>query len=255
MTAANGGTWLNLLHRICDRADAMSLAYFRGGKLEVQTKPDGSFVTRVDTEIEAAAREMLARLEPELGILGEEFGASGSADNRCIIDPIDATANFIRGIPIFGTLAAIEIGGEVIAGMASAPALGTRWSAARGDGAHRNGNRIHVSSTARIEDAHLFHSGNACMQESGHLDAVMRLSLRTSRQRGFGDFYQGVLVAEGAGDIALDFGIAPWDIAALKIIVEEAGGKATSAAGNPSIYEGSCISTNGILHSAVIAAL
>jgi histidinol-phosphatase len=251
----NGAAWLKLLDAICNEADRIALAYYRGSNLAVRSKSDGSLVTRADVEIETVAREMTARLEPGLGTLGEEFGESGSAKARLIIDPIDATYNFVRGIPIFATLAAVEADGEVLGGMVSAPALATRWSAVRDAGARRNQQRIRVSSVDRIEQAQLFHAGFDSMGQSGYLDAVMRLARRTRRQRGFGDFYQDVLIAEGAGEIALDFGIAPWDIAALKIIVEEAGGTATSAGGKTSIYEGSWISTNGLLHGAVIEAL
>jgi len=246
--------WLTLLVPVADAADAIASRYFRGTALQTAYKADGSQVTRADREIEQVVRQMVGELSPGLGVLGEEFGAVPGRDAaRLIVDPIDATHNFVRGIPIFATLLAIEDRGEIVAGMVSAPALGTRWSAARGAGAYRNGQRIRVSGVARLEDAQLFHAGLAAMRS--RRAAVVALAGRVARSRGFGDFYQDVLVAEGAGEVAVDFGIAPWDIAPLMVIVEEAGGRATSASGERTIYAGDFVSSNGLLHDAVLDAL
>lgn len=246
--------WRELLAQIAAAADGIALRHFRNPALRVENKRDVSPVTQADREIEQAARRIVGDRHPELGVLGEEYGeTNGASRARLIIDPIDATQNFVRGIPIFATLLAIEDRGEIVAGMVSAPALGTRWSAVRGGGALRNGQRIQVSQVARLEEAQLFHAGLAAM--TTRRNAVVALALRAGRSRGFGDFYQDVLVAEGAGDIAVDFGIAPWDIAPLLVIVEEAGGRATSLAGERTIYAGNFVSSNGLLHEAVLCAL
>lgn len=246
--------WSSLLTAIADAADAIAMRYFRSRALEVQEKPDASLVTGADFEIEEAARRIAGERCPGLGVCGEEYGETqGSEATRLIIDPIDATYNFARGIPIFATLLAIESDGEIVAGLVSAPALATRWSAQRGGGAFRNGEPIRVSRIARLDAAQLFHCALAEMGE--HRQAVLGLASHVQRSRGFGDFYQDVLIAEGAGEIAVDFGLAPWDIAALAIIVEEAGGRATNAKGERTIHAGSLVTSNGLLHEAVIAAL
>jgi histidinol-phosphatase len=247
--------WSGLLTQLADAADAVALRHFRGPTLQTEVKADGTLVTEADREIEAAARRIVAAGYPGLGVLGEEYGETPGAPGgaRLIIDPIDATQNFVRGIPIFATLLAIEERGEVTAGTVTAPALGVRWRAARGAGAFRNGRRIRVSAIERFEEAQLFHAGLAPM--GGRRSAVIELAGRVARTRGFGDFYQDVLVAEGAGEIAIDFGIAPWDVAPLMVIVEEAGGRATSIAGERTIYAGDFLSSNGLLHDAALAAL
>lgn len=252
--ASAPGDWSELLARLADAADAVALRHFRSRPLGVEAKADGTPVTLADREIEQMARQIVAADCPGLGVLGEEYGETGgSAGARLIIDPIDATQNFVRGIPIFATLLAIEEGGEIAAGMVTAPALGVRWSACRGAGAFRNGRPMRVSPIARLAEAQLFHAGLAVM--GGRRAAVVALAGRVARSRGFGDFYQDVLVAEGAGEIAVDFGIAPWDVAPLLVIVEEAGGRATSVAGERTIYAGDFVSSNGLLHDAVLAAL
>src|SRR3989454_7434342 len=211
-----------------DRADEIALHFFRNPGLQVDTKPDLSPVTDADRAIEAMAGRLVRDTHPALGGLGEEGGeAAGTAEARLIIDPIDGTRNFVRGIPVFATLLAIEAGGEVVAGVASAPALGARWHAARGSGAFRDGQRMTVSRIASLERAMLFH-GNLGPGEGGPPPGIAGLIARVERTRGFGDFYQHMLVAEGAGEIAFDPVMHPWDIAALQVIVEEAGGRATS---------------------------
>jgi len=238
-----------------DRADEIALHFFRNPGLQVDTKPDLSPVTEADRVIEAMARRLVRDTHPALGVLGEEEGeAAGTAEARLIIDPIDGTRNFVRGIPVFATLVAIETRGEVVAGVASAPALGARWHAARGSGAFRDGQRIRVSRIASLEHATLFH-GNLGPGEAGPPPGIADLIARVERTRGFGDFYQHMLVAEGAGEAAIDPVVQPWDIAALQVIVEEAGGRATALSGERSIRAKSLLTSNGLLQDSILAIL
>ncbi len=238
--------WLPFLTELADGADELALRWFRATGLRVQEKPDLSPVTEADQAIEAMARKRVRKAHPELGVLGEEEGeAAGTAQARLIIDPIDGTRNFVRGIPVFATLLAIEHGGEVVAGVANA---------ARGGGAFRDRRRIGVSRITALERALLFH-GNLGPGEAGPPRGVAGLIARVERTRGFGDFYQHMLVAEGAGEIALDPVMQPWDIAALQVIVEEAGGQATSLGGERSIYSGSLVTSNGSLHESALRVL
>ena len=247
--------WLPFLTELADGADELALRWFRAAGLRVEAKRDLSPVTEADQAIEAMARSLARKKHRELGVLGEEEGeAAGTAETRLIIDPIDGTRNFVRGIPVFATLLAIETGGEVVAGVASAPALGARWHAARGSGAFRDGRRIMVSGIESLERALLFH-GNLGRGEAGPPPGIAGLIAQVERTRGFGDFYQHMLVAEGAGEIALDPVMQPWDIAALQVIVEEAGGRATGLGGEHSIYAGSLVTSNGPLHESALRAL
>jgi histidinol-phosphatase len=247
--------WLPLLTELADRADKLARRWFRAAGLRVAEKPDLSPVTEADQAIEAMARKLVRERHPELGVLGEEEGeAAGTAETRLIIDPIDGTRNFVRGIPVFATLLAIETGGEVVAGVVSAPALGARWHAARGSGAFRDGRRIAVSRIESLEHAMLFH-GNLGPGEAGPPPGIAGLIARVERTRGFGDFYQHMLVAEGAGEIAVDPVMHPWDIAALQVIVEEAGGRATSLSGERSTYATSLVTSNGLLQEAILEIL
>lgn len=247
--------WLPLLEGIADRADEIALRFFGTKRLRVQEKPDLSPVTEADQAIEAMARELLRERQPNVGVLGEEQGeVAGPSATRLIIDPIDGTRNFVRGIPVFATLLAIETDGEVVAGVVSAPALRARWRAARGSGAFRDGRRLHVSGVRSLDDALLLH-GNLGVQEGGPPPGLARLLTRVGHTRGFGDFYQHMLVAEGAGEIAIDPVMHPWDIAALQVVVEEAGGRTTSLDGERSIYATSLVSSNGAVHDTVLGTL
>ncbi len=248
--------WLTLLHDIADRADAIALAHFRSSRLRVDDKLDGSPVSEADRAIEAMARDLITTRAPGMGVLGEEEGDSASQNGtRLIIDPIDGTRNFVRGVPIFATLLAVEESGRVVAGVVSAPALGERWHATRGGGAHARTRRLQVSTVAELSRAHILH-GDIGGRAEGRTPAGLHSLLRAAeRTRGFGDFYQHVLVAEGAGDVALDFKMQPWDIAAVKIVVDEAGGRATTLSGDDSIYGGSLVSSNGLLHAAATTIL
>ncbi|HXZ85896.1 MAG TPA: inositol monophosphatase family protein, partial [Myxococcota bacterium] len=178
---------------------------------------------------------------------------SGGA--RLIVDPIDATKNFVRGIPIFGTLLALELGGEIAAGLVSAPALHTRWSAARGCGAFENGRRIRVSGVRELADAMLFHGSLTGDEVGGSQPQVLALARATARQRGFGDFYQHALVAAGCGEIAFDPGLKPWDVAPFFVLVEEAGGRITGVKGERSLDARIFVTSNGWLHAEALALL
>jgi len=248
--------WLPLLAEIADRSDEIARRLFCSADLHVAEKPNKSLVTAADLEIEASARKLVAERRPELGIFGEEQGEQpGSSDTRLVIDPIDATANFVRGVPVFATLLAIERAGEVVAGLVSAPALGTRWHAARGAGAWQGARRLRVSGIRELGAAQLFHGSIGGFEGQRTPPGLVELARATDRQRGFGDFWQHCLVAAGAGEIAVDPIVAPWDIAALQVIVEEAGGRATALSGQRTIYQGSLVSTNGLLHELALARL
>jgi histidinol-phosphatase len=248
--------WLPLLREIADRSDEIAQRLFRRVDLRVEEKPDRSLVTEADREIESASRKLVAERRPELGVYGEEQGEqAGSSGARLIIDPIDSTTNFVRGIPVFATLLAIEVEREVVAGLVSAPALGTRWHAARGQGAWQGERRLHVSGVRQLAHAQLFHGSLGGFEGTCTPPGLQRLAMATYRQRGFGDFWQHCLVATGSGEIAFDPIVAPWDIAALQVIVEEAGGRATTLGGERSIYKGSLVSSNGLLHEQALALL
>ncbi|HKW15083.1 MAG TPA: inositol monophosphatase family protein [Candidatus Krumholzibacteria bacterium] len=249
-------TWLELLHEICDSADGIAMRHFRRADLRVDDKHDGSPVSEADRAIEAMARELVAKRAPGIGVFGEEEGETRAQNGaRLIIDPIDGTRNFVRGIPVFASLLAIEEEGVLTAGMVSAPAMRMRWYAARGLGAFLGPRRLHVSSIGDLAGAHLFHGDLSGRVEGRQPQALGSLFSRVERTRGFGDFYQHMLVAEGCGEIALDAKMQPWDVAAVKIIVEEAGGKSTSYSGEDSISAPNLVSSNGHLHAAVLAMI
>jgi histidinol-phosphatase len=218
----------------------------------VDVKPDLSPVTDADRAVERALRERISAERPGEAVLGEEEGGDTDRPARWILDPIDGTKNFSRGIPIWATLIALERDGEVALGVASAPALGRRWWAERGAGAFADGQAIHVSRIQRMEDAVFsFTRTNVIAARGGELELVRR----AWHARTFSDCWQHLLVAEGSVDAAIDPMLHPWDIAALQVIVEEAGGRATDFAGARSLDGGSLVSSNGLLHDEVLAAL
>ncbi|MFQ5676335.1 MAG: inositol monophosphatase family protein [bacterium] len=248
--------WLPFLEVLANQADEIALKFFRKANLHIDAKSDMSPVSEADKAIEEVAYELVQKHHPDLGFFGEEQGdRSDSQEVRLIIDPIDATRNFIRGIPIFATLLAIEEKDEIIAGLVSAPALATRWRAARGLGAFRNEQRIRVSGIQEFRNAQVFHGDLSGMEETSPPEGTPDLLRKVQRTRGFGDFYQHMLVAEGAGEVAIDPEVRAWDVAALQVIVEEAGGKATTLNGERSIHGGSLITSNGLMHEDVLKIL
>lgn len=242
---------LRLAFELADAADAATLARFRARDLVVETKPDASPVTEVDRAVERAARARLADARPEDGFLGEESGVvAGSSGRRWIVDPVDGTRNYSRGIPVWATLVALETGGDIELGVVSAPALHRRWWALRGHGACADGESIRVSAVRRLDDA-VFSFNDASLK----LPGVARLAERAWHARAFGDFWGHMLVAEGAVDACVDPVVSLWDLAAVSVIVEEAGGAFTDLRGRRRLDGGSGLSTNGHLHEAVLGSL
>ena len=246
---------------LADEADRVSMGFYRG-ELGTEAKADGSLVTLADKAVEARLRELILARYPEHAILGEEQGHTpGASGTRWIIDPIDGTHGFTRGQPVWASLIAVEVDGRIEAGVASAPALGTRWWAGRGLGAYRGatgtrshaGERIHVSSVARLDAAQvLYGSWRYQADRWPGFEALVRSAWRS---RGYGDFWQHCLVAEGAAEVALEGDISPWDIAALVVILEEAGGRLTDDRGVPTIDAGHCVTSNGALHEETLRVL
>lgn len=247
---------LALAEELADAADAVSLDHF-GGRVAAATKVDGSPVTAADTAVEATIREMLAARVPDMAILGEEEGgALDPSRPTWVIDPIDATANFMRGIPIYATLIAVVEAGEPVVGVASAPALGERWSAAAGKGVTRNGVPARVSEVSALADAQVLHGGLDWWRSSPQAwDALGALTDKSLRVRGFGDFWMHLLVAGGMAEVAVERDLKPWDVAAVQCIVTEAGGRMTSYAGGSPLDTGEAVSTNGRVHDEVLALL
>ena len=235
-------------------AGAIALKYFRG-RFEVTLKPDATPVTQADREAERAIVEILGRAFPEHGVLGEEFGGHGSTEVRWIIDPIDGTKNFVRGIPVWATLIGLEERGEITVGVIHNPVTGELYTARRGGGAFLNGERIHVSAIAELGGATLVHAGLGLFREAGRWESFVRLVDATERQRGFGDYSGYGLVAEGKAELYLEVDLKPWDLAPCKILVEEAGGRFSDLDGRPTIYSGTALATNGRLHDAALALL
>ncbi len=235
-------------------AGRIALKYFRGG-FEVARKPDDTPVTQADREAEQAIVEILGRAFPDCGVLGEEFGGRGTTEVRWIIDPIDGTKNFVRGIGIWATLIALEERGEVTVGVIHNPVTAELYTARRGAGAFLNGERIRVSDVAELGRAFFVHAGLGIVRKGGHWDGFARLIDATDRQRGFGDYMGYGLVAEGKAEIYAELDLKPWDLAAPKILVEEAGGRFTDFAGRTTIYTGTALATNGRLHDAALALL
>ena len=256
-----GEMYGSLLKAIAEEADAIAMRYFRTGDLRIDRKGDGTTVTQADRAVEEMARAKVAASGLALDVLGEEMGganansANTSGRARMIIDPIDGTEEFSRGIPTFGTLMGIESNGEIVAGFASAPALGTRWWSYRGEGAYRNGKRIHVSNVEKLKDAMVFTTGTGPSKNHEVIEKIRRLPDASRNGRAFGGFWQHMLVAEGAIEAALDWTSKPWDLAPLGIIVEEAGGRSTNLHRERTIYSGQLLSTNGKIHDEVLKLL
>lgn len=237
-------------------AGAIALRYFRAG-VPVTIKPDQTPVTRADREAETAIVERLRAAFPDVGFLGEEFGAQGGQGRRWIVDPIDGTKNFVRGIPYWATLIALEEEGEVTLGVVHAPATGEVFWAARGRGAWVDGVPLRVSPVSRLAEAMLVHSSlNFLRPPHGpHWDGFVRLVDRTDRQRGFGDYFAYTFVLRGQAELMLEADIKPWDVAPFKVLLEEAGGRFTDFAGRPTIYSGTALASNGLVHDEAVALL
>ena len=237
------------------KAGELALRFF-AGELAVEQKADLSPVTVADREAEQLLRKTLHAAFPDDGFLGEEYGDTpGASGYRWVLDPIDGTRSFVRGIPLWGTLVGLEYRGEQIAGVAEMATLGQTWRALRGDGAYRNDRRIHVSQEADLSRALVFYSGLSWFMEAGREGDFLRLVRHTDRQRGFGDFYGFVLVAQGSGELMVEHSVHPWDVVALKPIVEEAGGRYSTWDGGQSIHQPDVVLSNGKVHDAVLAIL
>jgi histidinol-phosphatase len=246
---------LRLALELADAADAITLQHFQSATLAVRTKIDMSPVSEADEAVERALRERLAAERPEDGIVGEEFGTSGTGARRWVLDPIDATANYVRGIPVYGTLIALVENDRPVVGVISSPAMSRRWWASRGDGAFCHGRAMHVSRIDTVEGAHIAYASVKDWEKHHRGEQFLALMRRCTRARGFGDFWMHMLVAEGAIEIACEPEVAPWDMAAVQIIVEEAGGRFTDLRGDARFDGGSGVSTNGVLHDEVLEAL
>jgi histidinol-phosphatase len=252
---------LELALELADIADSITVARFRADDLVVETKPDLTPVSEADTAVERTLRDRLAADRPGDSILGEEFGASTALDGgrRWIVDPIDGTKNYVRGIPVWATLLALQEEDQVTVGVVSAPALGRRWWAAKGagafgaDGLSAEPRRLRVSAVRALEDAQLCVSGFDGWEDGGRLEQLLSLSRRCWRTRGFGDFWTYMLVAEGVAEIGCEAIVSLWDLAAPQVIVEEAGGTFTDLGGVPTAAGGDALATNGLLHEEALA--
>jgi histidinol-phosphatase len=249
---------LNTAKLAAEAADAVSLAGFENRDFTVSRKADNSEVTEIDRNTETAITSVLRDAFPDFGIYGEEHGTSGPTDAEFVwvIDPIDGTTNFVRGVPVWGSLIALVHNDVPVLGVVSAPALGMRWWASAGEGAYFNGTRIYVSTVNELSEAHVSTTPNKGWEKVGGLPALQQLQVDALRSRGFGDFWQHMLVAQGAIDVAIDaIGLAPYDNAAIYPIVQEAGGTITDRFGNSDWRANSMISTNGLLHQHVTTRL
>lgn len=250
-------------HELADLADGHSLSAFReqfapGAQQrgEVETKADGTPVTDVDRGIERALRTAIRTRFPDHAVLGEEDGLDGPDHApRWVLDPIDGTRNFVAGNPVFATLIALQVDGQEVLGVVSAPALGSRWDGLRGGPARQDGREIRVRTTTALDQAQVSFGGLGYFLASGRGAAVTALVAATARQRGFGDFWQHCLVASGVLDLALEAQVSLWDLAAVRAIVEAAGGRFSDLAGRPTAAGGSALSSNGHLHDEVLALL
>ncbi len=254
---------LELAHELADAADAITQARFGAEDLVVETKPDLTPVSEADRAVERVLRERLDAERPGDTVVGEEYGVSRveGATRRWIVDPIDGTMSYVRGVPVWATLLALEDDGELSLGVVSAPALGRRWWALRGRGAYMREQPsgpprpLRVSGVRELSDAQLCFADYDGWRHDGRLDGLLELSARCWRTRGYGDFWQHMLVAEGAVDIAVDPGVLLWDLAAVLVIVQEAGGRLTDLAGNATAEGGDGVSSNGRLHELALELL
>ncbi|MER6911587.1 histidinol-phosphatase [Streptomyces sp. NPDC000594] len=252
---------LRLAHALADAADALTMDRFQAMDLAVETKPDMTPVSEADKAAEEALRDRLQQARPQDAILGEEYGIEGSGPRRWVIDPIDGTKNYVRGVPVWATLIALmeegEDGFRPVVGVVSAPALGRRWWAARGAGAYTgtsldSGTRIRVSGVNRLQDASFAYSSLSGWEEQGRLGGFLDLTRACWRTRAYGDFWPYMMVAEGSVDICAEPELSLWDMAALAVVVEEAGGFFTGLDGVPGTNSGNAAASNGLLHGELL---
>jgi len=248
-------TFRDAAHELADLADAATMRAFRR-HLDVRTKADGTWVTAVDEEVERTLRAALRHRFPDHAVLGEEDGLDGPPDApRWVIDPIDGTTNFVKGNPVFATLIGLQLDGRDVLGLASAPALATRFDGVADGGARQDDQPIAVSDIEQLADAEVAFGGLCYFADRGLAAAPDRLTRATARQRGYGDFWNHCLVAAGSTDVAVEAAVSLWDLVAVKVIVEAAGGRFTDLDGVPTADGGSAVSSNGHLHTAVLALL
>jgi histidinol-phosphatase len=255
---------LRLAHILADAADAATMQRFKALDLKVETKPDMTPVSEADKRAEELIRGQLGRARPRDAVLGEEYGTHGTGPRRWIIDPIDGTKNYVRGVPVWATLIALMVrgegGDEGVVGVVSAPALGKRWWAAKGTGAYTGrslsaATRLHVSNVRRLQDASFAYSSLSGWEEQGRLPGFLDLTRKVWRTRGYGDFWPYMMVAEGSVDICAEPELSLWDMAANEVIVREAGGRFTSIDGVPGPYGGNAAASNGLLHEELLGYL
>ncbi|MHB8890740.1 MAG: inositol monophosphatase family protein [Candidatus Limnocylindrales bacterium] len=251
--------WLAFAHEACDAADAIALQHFRRD-LDLERKPDRTFVTVADQGIEREIRSRIQARYPDHGLVGEEYGTQeGSGATRWYIDPIDGTHNFIRGVPLFGTLLGVEHEGELQLGMVSAPAMRERWFAHRGGGAWNRSpdgdRRIRVSRVSALEDAQLLYGSRTDTVASGLMPGFDAVLAAAWRERGFGDFWGYALVAEGAAEAMFETGMKTWDLAGPLVVIEEAGGCVTDVFGERRMDAPSFVGSNGLLHEELLRRL
>jgi histidinol-phosphatase len=251
--------WLAFALDACDTTDRIALEHFRRD-IVLERKPDRTFVTVADQGIERELRSRILARYPDHGLVGEEYGVeAGEATTRWVLDPIDATHNYIRGVPLFGTLIGIEHEGELQVGVISAPALGERWYAYRGGGAWHRGplgeRRIRVSRVAALEDAQLVYGSRRDAVASGLMPGFDDLIDACWRERGFGDFWGYALVAEGAAEAMLEVDMKVWDLAGPLVVIEEAGGRVTDVNGERRHDAPSFVGSNGLLHDEILRRL
>ena len=250
---------LAFAHGLLDETDAIALRHF-GGALAITAKPDRTLVTQADTEVETRVRDRIADAFPRHTVAGEEFGvAADDGDGRWIVDPIDATHNFVRGIEVFATLLAFERGGVLELGVVSAPAMGRRWFAVRGQGARLRAlgeeRSIHVSAITQLSEAQVTFSTLRGLEQAGMGEGLRRITSSAWRDRGFGDFWGHMLVAQGSAETMIEYGVKPWDMAAPYVVLTEAGGRMTDLDGQPSWTAANVLGSNGHLHDELLNLL
>ncbi|MBL1085473.1 histidinol-phosphatase [Streptomyces actinomycinicus] len=267
---------LRLAHVLADAADAATMARFKALDLKVETKPDMTPVSEADKAAEELIRGQLQRARPRDAVLGEEYGVEGTGPRRWVVDPIDGTKNYVRGVPVWATLISLmEAGGgdtsrsgeagngggyQPVVGVVSAPALGRRWWAAKGHGAFAGRNltsatRIHVSRVGKLADASFAYSSLSGWEERGRLDGFLDLTRQVWRTRAYGDFWPYMMLAEGSVDICAEPELSLWDMAANAIVVTEAGGTFTGLDGRPGPHSGNAAASNGLLHDELLGYL